>query len=405
MPVYEYTALDKEGRQISGLIDAESPAAARQKIRGQDQYPIGLAGADQAAFSLKRLMRSGPAFRQKRQIPLFTRQLATLLSAGIPLVPALNGLIEQGDDPALGIVLAGLREAVQEGQPLSAALAGHPGLFSPIFINMVRAGEASGTLPLVLTQLADFGEREQGLQSRIRAALLYPLFLALSGAAMLVLLLTVVLPKITAVFAESEQALPLATTLLMQLSAGLRHFWLPLLVVLAALGCGLHRFLKSEAGKRRWHRLQLRLPFVGPLRKKQAAARFARALASLVHAGVPLVDALAIVSNLSGNVLIGEGIRAACGTLEKGQSLAAHFRSQDWCPPMLTQMMAVGEQSGALDELLAKAAEHLERELEAKIMGLTTLIEPVMILVMGLVVAFLVAAVLLPVFEMNQLVH
>ena len=163
MPVYEYTALDKEGRQISGLIDAESPAAARQKIRGQDQYPIGLTGADQAAFSLKRLMRSGPAFRQKRQIPLFTRQLATLLSAGIPLVPALNGLIEQGEDPALGIVLAGLREAVQEGQPLSAALAGHPGLFSPIFINMVRAGEASGTLPLVLTQLADFGEREQGL--------------------------------------------------------------------------------------------------------------------------------------------------------------------------------------------------------------------------------------------------
>ncbi len=411
MPVYEYTALNTAGKTVQGIIDADSPALARQKIRSQGMYPVRVEeAAGKTRFSSFHIQGlSLPVFSggwiRAQDVFLITRQLATMLGAGIPLVPALSGLIEQGEQRALKTMLAQLREAVNEGHPLSSALGSHPRLFSPMYINMVRAGEASGSLPLVLDQLAEFGERQQALQARIRAAMLYPVFMAVVGVAVLAFLITFILPSITTVFEGSEQALPLPTTLLMALSGLLRAYWPPLLLLFLALLLGLRQFLRSPAGERSWHRLQLSLPFFKGLVRKQAAARFARSLASLLHSGVPLVDALAIVSNITGNALIGEHIRNASQELEKGQSLAGYFRGTPYFPPMLVQMMAVGEQSGALDSMLARAADNYERELETRIMALTSMIEPVMILVMGAAVAFIVVAVLLPIFEMNQLIR
>lgn len=302
-------------------------------------------------------------------------------------------------------MLAQIRRAVNEGLPLSGALAAHPRLFSPMYINMVRAGEASGTLHLVLEQLAEFGERQQALHARIRAAMLYPVFMAVVGVAVLALLIVFILPGITAVFEGNERALPLPTTLLMGMSAFLRAYWLPLLALLLMGAAATHQALRRPEGQRRWHRLKLSLPLLAGLNRRQAAARFARSLANLLQAGVPLVDALRIVSNIVGNVLIGEAIENACTELETGRGLADYFRERACFPPMLVQMMAVGEQSGALDTMLARAADSYERELETRIMGLTALIEPVMILLMGVAVAAIVMAVLLPIFEMNQLIR
>ena len=414
MPVYEYTALNTQGKTVQGIVDADSPAAARQKIRSQGNYPVTVEETSaKPRFSVRgfTLPLSGPGWAgwtgwiRAQDIHLITRQLATLLAAGIPLAPALSGLIEQGEQRALKTVLAQLREAVHEGQSFSSALSAHARLFSPIYINMVRAGEASGTLHLVLEQLAEFGERQQALHARIRGAMLYPLFMAVVGVAVLAFLITFILPSITSVFAGSEQALPLPTTMLMGLSAVLRAYWLPLLLLVFALIAGLRHFLHTAAGEQRWHKLQLSLPIFKGLIRKQAAARFSRGLASLLHSGVPLVDALAIVSNMVGNVHIARTVQDSRLELEKGQSLAAHFRGKPYFPPMLVQMMAVGEQSGELDTMLARAADSYERELETKIMALTSMIEPVMILLMGAAVAFIVVAVLLPIFEMNQLIR
>ncbi len=416
MPVYEFTALDAAGKTLHGVIDAESPAAARQKIRNQGNYPVSLRATEDKALLGAKGVRglhlpfflSGSRWIRAQDIHLVSRQLATMLGAGIPLVPALSNLIEQGapgEQRALKTMLACIREALNEGHSFSAALSAQPKLFSPMYINMVRAGEAAGTLHLVLAQLAEFGERQQALHSRIRAAMLYPLFMAVVGVAVLAFLIIFILPGITAVFADSKQALPLPTTLLMGLSAMLRSYWLPLLLLTLMLLVALRQAVRTPQGQRRWHQAKLSLPLFAGLNQKQAAARFARSLASLLHSGVPLVAALRIVSNTTGNVLIGEMIASACTELEKGQSLAAYFRGKPYFPPMLVQMMAVGEQSGALDEMLARAADSYEQEVETKITALTSMLEPVMILLMGAVVAFIVVAVLLPIFEMNQLIR
>ncbi|MCL1980591.1 MAG: type II secretion system inner membrane protein GspF [Proteobacteria bacterium] len=407
MPVYEFIALTSAGKRFKGVIDADSLAAARQKIRGQGHYPVECkeTSAKASAASLfSRQMHLGQPIKQQ-EVHIATRQLATLLGAGIPLVPALNGLIEQTGNRVFKTVLAQIKEAVNEGNPMSAALADHPRLFSKIYINMVRAGEASGSLDVVLERLAEFGENQHAIRSRVKAALLYPLFMAIVGIVVLFLLITFIVPSITSVFEGTKQALPTPTIILIAISALLKKFWW--LVLLAALGAIVagRWFISTPAGRRRWDRLKLTAPGIRDLSIKTASARFSRTLASLLGSGVPLVTSLQIVKNIVDNVLLADLINEACNELEKGASLSGFFRGNEWFPPMLVQMMAVGEQSGTLDKMLAKAAEAYEKEVEAKILALTSMIEPIMILSMGVLVSFIVISILLPIFEMNQLIR
>ena len=331
--------------------------------------------------------------------------MATLLGAGIPLVPAIAGLIEQTGNRALKTVLAQIKDAVNEGDSLTAALTNHPRLFSKIYINMVRAGEASGSLDVVLDRLAEFGENQHAIRSRVKAALLYPLFMAVVGVAVLFLLITFIVPSITSVFEGTQQALPLPTILLISLSTILKKFWWAVLLVIAGAMMALRWYIATPAGRRRWDTLKLTVPGIRDLSIKTASARFSRTLASLLQSGVPLVSALVIVQNIVDNVILAEQIRQACTELEKGASLSQFFRGGKWFPPMLVQMMAVGEQSGTLDTMLSKAADSYEKEVEAKILALTSMIEPVMILTMGVAVSFIVVSILLPIFEMNQLIR
>ncbi len=408
MPVYEYTALDTSGKKIKGVLDADSMAAARQKIRQGGRYPVEIRetvpkarkkGRKSGFFSL----HTGPRVKPQ-EIHVATRQLATLLGAGIPLVSALNGLVEQTTNKTLQTIITQIKDAVNEGNSLTSALAEHPRLFSRIYINMVRAGEASGSLDVVLERLAEFGEEQQALRSRIKAALIYPIFMALVGVGVLFMLITFIVPSITKVFSDRNQVLPLPTTILITVSGFLQQYWWLVLLLIAALIFGVRFYIQQPRGRRMWDRMKLTLPLLSDLNIKIAAAGFGRTLASLLQSGVPLVTSLQIVKNILNNVLLAEVMDEATEELEKGKSLASVLRGDRYFTPMLVQMIAVGEQSGALDKMLEKAADSYEKEVEAKIMAMTSMIEPIMILGMGLVVSFIVISILLPIFEMNQLI-
>ncbi len=408
MPVYEYTALDTRGKKLKGIIDADSRSAARQKLRQGGKYPVEIRETARKAREDKHVslafLQPGPRIKPA-EIHVATRQLATLLSAGIPLVSALNGLIEQTTNQSLKKIIAQIKDAVNEGNSLTSALAEHPRLFSRIYVNMVRAGEASGSLDVVLDRLAEFGERQHALRARIKAALIYPIFMALVGTVVLFLLITFIVPSITKVFDNSQQVLPLPTVFLINLSGFLQQYWWLILLLLVALVVAGRLFIRRPRGRRYWDYLKLSLPVLRDLNIKIASATFGRTLASLLHAGVPLITALQIVKNILNNVLLAEVMDEATEELEKGQSLSKILRGSRWFTPMLVQMIAVGEQSGALENMLEKAADSYEKEVEAKIMAMTSMIEPVMILFMGLVVSFIVISILLPIFEMNQLIR
>ena len=407
MPVYEYTALDTKGKKLKGVLDADSMAAARQKIRQTGRYPVDIKETVPKARQAKKgsflSLQTGPRVKQQ-EIHIATRQLATLLGAGIPLVPALNGLIEQTTNKTLKTIITQLKDSVNEGNSLTSALSEHPRLFSRIYVNMVRAGEASGSLDVVLERLAEFGERQQALRSRITAALIYPIFMALVGTVVLFLLITFIVPSITKVFSDRNQVLPLPTTVLINISSFLQIYWWLVLILFAALVLGLRLFIQRPKGRRIWDKLKLSLPILKDLNIKIAAASMGRTLASLLQSGVPLITSLQIVKNILNNVLLAEVMDEATEELEKGKSLSGILRGNKYFTPMLVQMIAVGEQSGALEKMLEKAADSYEKEVETKIMAMTSMIEPVMILAMGLVVSFIVISILLPIFEMNQLI-
>jgi general secretion pathway protein F len=407
MPVYEYTALDTGGKKLKGVLDADSMAAARQKIRQTGKYPVDIRETVPRARQKKKggffFLQSGPRVKQQ-EIHVATRQLATLLGAGIPLVPALNGLIEQTTNKTLKTIITQIKESVNEGNSLTSALAEHPRLFSKIYVNMVRAGEASGSLDVVLERLAEFGERQQALHSRIKAAMIYPIFMALVGTVVLFLLITFIVPSITKVFNDRNQILPLPTIILIKISSFLQSYWWLVLLLLVALILGIHFFIQRPKGRRIWDKLKLTLPVLQDLNIKIAAASMGRTLASLLQSGVPLITSLQIVKNILNNVLLAEVMDEATEELEKGKSLSGILRGNKYFTPMLVQMIAVGEQSGALEKMLEKAADSYEKEVESKIMAMTSMIEPEMILAMGRVVSFIVISILLPIFEMNQLI-
>ena len=407
MPVYEYTALDRVGKNITGIIDADSTAAARQKLRNSGKYPVQVKETTTKVKSEKGAGLALPSIFNRvsaDDIHALTRQLATLLSAGIPLVAALDALMEQTSNPPLKKIVAQIKESVNEGNSLTASFSRHPKLFSNIYINMVRAGEASGSLDVVLERLADFGEHQQALKGRFQAALVYPVFMAIVGAGVLFFLLSFVVPNLTRIFTEMKQVLPLPTTILIWFSDFMRSYWWIILAVIVAIIVAVKEAIKKPKGRYFWDTLKLRLPVIGQINRKIALSRFGRTLGSLLQSSVPLITSLQIVRNIVNNVLIGDVIDEAMEDIQAGKSLNLALSRSEWFPPVFRQMISVGEQSGDLEEMLHKIADAYEREVETRITGMTSLIEPIMILLMAVVVGFIVISILLPIFEMNQMV-
>jgi general secretion pathway protein F len=408
MPVYEYAALDAKGKKLKGVIDAQSTAAARQKLRESNIYLIDLRESSGKKNDSTLKIPAGNFFRKagSREVTVMTRQLATLLGAGLPLVQSLTTLISQTSHAQLKGILAQIREEVNEGNSLSYSMSRYPQVFPAFYLNMVRAGEASGTLDLVLERLADFSEKQQALKGRVRAALAYPFFMFFVGSIVLFFLVTFVVPNVTKIFDEMHQTLPLITIILIGVSRFLETFWWVILAGLAGAVIGLKYFLtKTERGRTLRDRILLRLPVIGSMNRRMAVARFSRTLGTLLESGVPLLASLEIARNIVGNALISDAIHKASLDVREGQSLSAPLARSGLFPAISVEMISVGEQSGTLEPMLYRIADAYEKEVESSITMLTSLLEPVMILVMGLLVGFIVVSILLPIFEMNQLVR
>jgi type IV pilus assembly protein PilC len=340
----------------------------------------------------------------RREVVLLTRQLATLLSAGLPLVASVRVLERQASSRPLRDLLSQIRIEVARGGVLSEALARHPRIFPPVYTGMVTAGESSGMLDGVLLRLAVLMERSEALIRKIRGATLYPAVVLGVASVSVALLLILVIPTFELMFADAGIPLPIATQWVLTLSRGLTRWWWLILLVLGAVGVGLVRAVRTPEGKARWHSVRLVIPLLGPLERKAGAARFARVLGTLLAAGVPLMEGLALTARTVGNRTLEEAILSARETVLRGGSLAQALEQSGEMPPLVTQMVQVGEQTGALDEMLSRVADLFEDEVEAALSTLVSILEPTLVVILGVVVGGMVVAMYLPVFDMVGLV-
>jgi len=407
MPVFEYVAIDRAGKNRKGIIDADSARAARQKLRSDGIYPSHLeeTQADEISEKPSRLQFKLPLQRVRRaELVSTTRQLATLLSAGLPLVSALSGVLEHVKRPGLRKVLSQVRERVKEGMSLASALMEHPAVFPSIYTAMINAGETSGTLELVVERLADFGEQQLDLQRKIRSTLAYPLLMLIVGVGVVVFLMAYVIPRVTQIFVEMKQELPLPTTILIGVSNLFQRYWPVALLVIVGCVFAVRHYVKTDAGRRRYDRMLLKLPVVGVIVEKVAIARITRTLGTLLHNGVPLLSSMEIVRNLVSNVVLRQALEEARQEISEGASITAPLARGGVFPPSVIQMISVGEQSGNLEGMLFKVADTFDSEVETSVTTFTSLLGPFMILFLAFFVGFVVLAVLLPIFEMSHLI-
>lgn len=407
MPAFEYTALDRSGRETRGMIDADSLADARRKLRETRVHVLSVdAGSEEAP---------GPAPLVSRRISLrrirssdvasATRQLAMLMNAGIALVPALAALQEQLGQHPLGAVIARIHDRINEGMSLTKALEEHPKVFSEVFVSMVSAGEASGELENVLVRLADVSEKRERLANKVRASLAYPAFMAVVGIGVVIFLLTFVIPSISKLFHDMHRELPWPTVALIAVSDFVKaYFWL-IAGAVAGLIVLFRIWLATPPGRLAWDRITLRLPLFGDLFRKVAISRFARTLGTLMASGVSILEALNIVKRVVGNAALSDTLDQIKESVRQGDSITNPLRRSGIFPPIVCHMVGSGERGGNIEEGLLKVAEVYDNEVESSVTTLTSLLEPIMILALGVVVGFIVLAILLPIFEINQAIQ
>jgi len=326
------------------------------------------------------------------------------VDAGFPLVSAIDALIPQTRSKTFKKIMVQIKDAIVEGNSFAGALSRYPSIFSSLYTNMVRAGETSGTLEIVLEQLADLTEKQQALKGRIRTALAYPVLMSIIGTLVLFLMLTFIIPTITSIFTDMNQVLPAPTRFLIAASGFFKSYWWTILILIAVMIAGIRSAQKTAGGRYIIDKTILLLPLFGPVSRKLSVARFARTLGSLLKNGVTMLTSMEIVRNIAGNTLISRAIEAATQEVSKGQGLGASLGLSKVFPDLAIQMIEVGEQSGKLEQMLEKMSTVYENEAEASILSMTSLLEPLMILVMGVVMGFIVLSICLPIFEMNQLV-
>lgn len=405
MPVYEYKALDKRGKTISGIVDANSSQEARIKLRGQEVYITDLAETAEiqekkASTSITLFSRISPI-----EISMMIRQLSTLLNAGIPLIEAFSAIIDQVDNRGLKKILSQIRESVREGRSFADALSPHTRAFSPLMVNMIRSGESSGSLEIVLLRLADFLEQQVNTKRKIQSALIYPGVILTIAFTVILFLLTYVVPSVTQIFADMKQSLPLPTAVLIAVSNFLRTYWWLFFLIFVAGFSGIKAYIKTPEGRIHFDRLKLKMPPFGSLFRKIAISRFARTLGTLLKNGVPLLNALDIVKNVVGNKIMEKSIEDARTQIGEGSSIHEPLKRSGVFPPILIHMINVGEKSGTLEEMLSKVADTTDNEIDTTINTLISLLEPIMIVGLALVVAFIVMSILLPIFEINQMIN
>ena len=405
MPAFRYEAVNAAGTPSKGVLQADSPRAARADLRTRGLVPLAL---DAIAADTEGQTRRSFSFGDKLstvELALFTRQLASLLESNLPLEQAFDALMEQAERPYLRDLIASIRAEVMGGASLSDALARHPRDFADIYRALVASGEHIGQLAGVLSRLADYVERRNALVQKVRLAFTYPAIVTIVAFAIVIFLLTYVVPQIVSVFANTKQQLPFLTRAMLAISDFVRNWgWLVALIFIAGFVLW-RRSLRDPDAKMRWHRWLLNAPMVGRFQRSLNTSRFASTLAITISSGVPILRALQTSRDTLSNVAMRQQVEEATASVREGVSLARALSGQKNFPPMLVHMIRAGEVTGELPAMLNRASQMQEQDLERRALTIAGLLEPVLILAMGVVVLLIVLAVLMPIIEINQLVR
>jgi general secretion pathway protein F len=403
MGAFEYTALDRAGKQSKGLIEGDTPKHVRQLLRDRNLVPVAVnevadrsAGTDRS-LSIRRGMSAS-------ELALVTRQLASLSQSGLPLEEALLAVSQQNDTPRTKSILLGVRSKVMEGHTLADGLAEFPQAFPDLYRATVAAGEQSGHLDVVLERLADYTEARQELRQRVSNAMIYPIALVTFAVGIIAFMLATVVPKIVGVFQNTSAELPPLTRGLIAVSDFLRDYWLPLLIVIIAIVWGIRHLLKKDGPRRRWHRFILRMPLTAKLARGINTARFTRTFSILAGSGVPVLEGMKISAEVIENLPMRDAVIEASLRVREGGSIAKSLGASKLFPPMVIHMISSGEAGGRLEEMLDRSAAGMEREVDGLIATLLGILQPLLVVLMGLVVLMIVFAILLPIFEINNLI-
>lgn len=407
MAVFEYRGVHvATGKSVKGYKDADTAKALRALLR-KDGVLLSHASEESAEKAKKQRKEIDVLAFLRRpntaDVAVMTRQLATLVRAGVPLVDSISALVDQVEKEALVRVLTNVRESLKGGTSFARCLEVHPKVFPSLYVNMVAAGEESGTLEAVLDRLADFMEGQARLKGKVMAALAYPVLMMVIGIGMVSVLMVSVVPKVVSIFDNLGQELPWYTQLLIFVSNTFSAYWWLILLVSVGSGWYFRRWRATTEGRFKWDALMLRVPVFGRLNRLVAVARFSRTLSTLLASGVQLLTAMGIVKNVLGNALLESVVVTAIASIREGESIADPLKRSGAFPPMVTHMIAIGEKTGQLEQMLDNVSRAYEAEVETQVVALTSLLEPLMIVLLGGIVGFIAMAILMPLIQMNQL--
>lgn len=400
MPMYQYKAVASSGKSTRGIIDAASPSDARARLRKEGIFltEIAESKADDASSLPGNVQITGRVSLQ--DVTIMTRQLSTLVSSGIPLVESLTALLDQVENLKLKRTLSDVREKVNEGSSLAEAMRSHPRVFSNLFVNMVRAGEASGALGLVLNRLADYTENQSRLRGKIVSTLAYPAIMLIIGLIAMVGIFTFVIPKVMVLYEDMGHALPLPTRVLIGTTNFFTSYWYVVLLATIAFLFLFRGYLRTPGGRKRFDRFLLHMPIFGPVFRMVAIARFANTFSTLLASGVPILVALDIVKNVLNNAVLSEVIEKVRTNISEGDSIAEPLRRSGEFPPLVTHMIAIGEKTGEVEAMLHKVSETYNNQVDARVSTMTSLIEPLLIVFMAGIIGSIVISVMLPLLDM-----
>ncbi len=403
MPTYAYKVRDQGGKALSGSLEADNQKQVVDRLRESGYFITSLKEKDLLTMDINITFGTGVTLKD---VAIFSRQFAIMIQSGIALLRCLDILYAQQENKNLKRILGQIKKAVEEGSSLSQAFAQHPKVFPPLFINMIHAGEVGGVMDEALERLAEHFDKEHELREKIKGASTYPVTVFVFAIIIVNVLLIFVVPQFAAMFSSFTSAqLPLLTRMMLGLSNFLKHDALFLLIATILLLYGFNRYRKSPTGKSRIDYLVLKLPVFGPMVLKLGVARFTRTLGTLVKSGVPILLALEVTENTAGNAVIAKGIAAARQSIKDGESISGPLTASGVFPPMVTQMIAVGEESGAIETMLSRIADFYDREVKIMVDSLTSLIEPFLIIFLAVVVGGIVASIMLPMFSLYGQIH
>jgi type IV pilus assembly protein PilC len=405
MAFFSYKVKSPEGNVLTGTIEAREERMAVDRLKRQRFIVLEIGEIKKNTL---RDLLDGINFLKKRvrqkDLVLFSRQLSTLIGAGVPIVQGLTILLNQIENPAFKEIITSIREDIESGTSITEALSRRPTVFGELYVNMVKSGELGGILDVILERLSGYLEAAARLRGKIRSAMVYPAVIALVAGGVTTFLLIVVIPAFVRIFQEAGAQLPLPTQILLMVSNFLKHYIVFIIIGLIVFVVGLRQYYKTEAGSMRIDSLLLRLPIFGMLLRKIAVAKFSRTFGTLVKSGVPILEALDTVARTSGNRVIEKAVLQAKDSIREGERLTEPLIASGAFPPMVTQMISVGEETGNLDAMLSKIAEFYEQEADAAVSGLTSMIEPVIIVFMGIVIGAIAISMYMPMFQLGALV-